>query len=216
MKKALKASCLSGVPLEQALAVFLLRYRSTPHSTTGVSPSTLFFGRELRTRLDLLVPDVGTRVRDKQASQKTYHDRRAKARSFQIGQSVWARNYRDGPDWVPATIVDQLGPLSYLVRLQQGELWRRHIDHLRSGADQSLPPVSTEPASSTQTDDFLPYSTGSDQQSGAATDTSPTTPTTTETVPNTTDRPSTTSHESTPSNMHRYPKRNRKPPDRYS
>ena len=30
----------------------------------------------------------------------------------------------------------RVGPLSYLVRLRDGEMWRRHIDHLRSGSDQ--------------------------------------------------------------------------------
>ena len=39
---------------EQALASFLLTYRSTPHSTTNETPSKLFLGRKMRTRLDLL------------------------------------------------------------------------------------------------------------------------------------------------------------------
>ena len=39
-----------------------------------------------------------------------------------------------------ATVVDQLGPQSFLVQLHGGETWRRHIDHLRAGSDQPPPP----------------------------------------------------------------------------
>ena len=49
VKHALKAAHEEGVPLEQALPAFLLCYRSTPHSTTGSSPSVLMLGRRLRT-----------------------------------------------------------------------------------------------------------------------------------------------------------------------
>ena len=74
VKQALEAGRVDGVPLEQTLATFLLRYRATPHATTGVPPSTLLMGRTLRTRLDLIKPDVGRRVREQQAHQKTQHD----------------------------------------------------------------------------------------------------------------------------------------------
>ena len=79
VKQALKAGYEPGIPLEQTLAAFLLRYRTTPHATTGVAPSTLFLNRSLRTRLDLLRPNVGTRVRQQQAHQKD-HDHHSRAR----------------------------------------------------------------------------------------------------------------------------------------
>ena len=52
-----------------------VQYRSTPHATTGVSPSSLFFGHPLRNRLDLLKADVAAQVCNKQVDRKNYHDR---------------------------------------------------------------------------------------------------------------------------------------------
>ena len=45
-----------GSELEKTLNQFLLRYRTTPHPKTGKSPSEIMFGRNIKTRLDLLHP----------------------------------------------------------------------------------------------------------------------------------------------------------------
>ena len=102
---------------------FLLQYRITPHAITGVSPSYLFLGREIRTRLDLLHPDVTSRVQARQLSQKDAVDRHRHARGFPIGQQVMARNYHSGAKWVPGTVIAQRGPVSYLVEVQGGRVW---------------------------------------------------------------------------------------------
>ena len=47
---------------QQSFANFLLTYRSTTHLTTGYTPAKLFLGRELRTRLSLIMPEVQSNV----------------------------------------------------------------------------------------------------------------------------------------------------------
>ncbi len=42
-----------------------------------------------------------------------------------------ARNVWPGPDWIPAVIIQRLGPLSYLVETTDHDLWRRHMDQLK-------------------------------------------------------------------------------------
>ena len=113
------------------LAEFLLAYRSTPHSTTSRSPSELFIGRKVRTRLDLILPNCQSQVLQRQAQQKKDHDRSSHVRELYTGQRVMARNYRDQNRWLPGTVVQKLGPLTYSVQLDTGSLWRRHIDQLR-------------------------------------------------------------------------------------
>lgn len=153
MKQALKASLSSGAPLSQRLCNFLLTYRSTAHSTTGVTPCSLFLKREVRTRFDLLRPDQDSHVKEKQAKQKTAHDRHCRTRHFTVGQGVMAKNLRPGPDWIPATVVERLGPLSYLVETSDHQLWRRHIDHLKERVTrentQPEPASNAEPATPT-------------------------------------------------------------------
>ena len=77
LKMALKSTVNNGLSLQHRLSNFLLNYRCTPHATTGVSPSSLFLHRHIRTRLDLIRPDYFSQVLTKQAQQKVHHDRRA-------------------------------------------------------------------------------------------------------------------------------------------
>ena len=67
---------LQGGTIETKLSWFLLKYRLTPHTTTGRSPAELLLGRQPWSRLDLLHPDVSGRVQESQARQKRAHDTR--------------------------------------------------------------------------------------------------------------------------------------------
>ena len=75
-----------------------------PQSTTGVSPAEPMFGRKLRTRLDLLQPDLGSKVRQQQAKQKQNHDAHSKHRGFEAGTTVYIFNNHGTPKWLPETI----------------------------------------------------------------------------------------------------------------
>ena len=88
----MKTTRHAGGTIQHSLKNFLLSYRSTPHATTGVASSTLFLGRQLRTRLDLVKPDLSQTVHDKQASQKSYHDQYAHQQEFVIGEHIMAKN----------------------------------------------------------------------------------------------------------------------------
>ena len=122
-KKAIRAGGTQGTTFHQRLMSFLLVYRSTPYSTTGVVPCALFLNRDLRTRFHLLKPDVKGRVMSQQAAQKSQHDQHSRARELCVGQRVLIRNYRPGEDWVPGVIVERRGPHSYLVKVANGQVW---------------------------------------------------------------------------------------------
>ena len=60
--------------IETKLAPFLLRYRLTPHSNNGKSPSNLRWGRRLRPHLNLLRADVEAKLHAAQLRQKRQPD----------------------------------------------------------------------------------------------------------------------------------------------
>ena len=65
-KRAMQAQKAES-SFQQRLMSFLLTYRITPHTTTNIAPCTLFLKREVRTRFDLMRPDISGKVATKQA-----------------------------------------------------------------------------------------------------------------------------------------------------
>ena len=99
--------------IKQKLARFLFSYRTTPNSSTGQTPAELFLNRRPRTRLDLLRPDLRRKTSNKQADQKSQHDKHYREREFLIGESVLVQNFRGKPKWLEATVIECTGPVSY-------------------------------------------------------------------------------------------------------
>ena len=139
------------------MAKLLLAYRNTPHSTTGESPSMLFLGRPLRTRLDLVKPDLQMKVMNRQIDQagRTGH---SPTRQLSIGQTVMAHNYSGKDKWLPGIVRAQTGPLSYEIKVGPNRIWRRHIDQLRASSvkvnDQSDDTAEPHPELG-ETDNFF-------------------------------------------------------------
>ena len=90
--------------MSHRLAGFLLTYRTTPHSTTGVSPCELLVGRHLRTHWYLLKPDSSQNVCQRQAKQTERRNQHARFRRFDIGQSVMVKNFGSGDSWIAGVI----------------------------------------------------------------------------------------------------------------
>ena len=73
-----------------------------------MSPAELFMKRPLRTRLDLLRPSLRNKVVEKQSAQKEQHDSNSRNCESDIGETVVARNLREGPKWVTGTITERI------------------------------------------------------------------------------------------------------------
>ncbi|XP_064101230.1 uncharacterized protein K02A2.6-like [Macrobrachium nipponense] len=76
--------------VQTLVAKFLFSYRNTPQTSTGITPSSLFLKREIRTRLSLLRPDPTEQAMKAQSSQKCYHDLRGRTRNrtFEVDDPV--------------------------------------------------------------------------------------------------------------------------------
>ena len=167
--------------MRDKLARFLFAYRITPQSITGKSPAELMFGRQIRTRLQLLKPDISHHVMGKQEKQKQFRDHSRKDRLF---EAVYTRNFGKGEKWFKGRVVELIGSAMVKVELEDHSIVRRHLDQTRRRKESSndYPTVvSSQPIQQ-------PPSTGDELVTEENTD-------------------GVTSH--------RYPSRNRKPPDHY-
>ncbi|KAK3750552.1 hypothetical protein QZH41_011085, partial [Actinostola sp. cb2023] len=136
-KNFMKAASAAPGNLHRKMHDFLLTYRSSPNATTGVTPAKLLLGREVKTRLSLVLPNLASDVQSKQTKMKEYHDVHAKYREFTPGQTILAKDHRSTQAWQPATVTERRAPYSYSVELPDGRVWNRHVDHLLKGATQT-------------------------------------------------------------------------------
>ena len=65
-KQALRQMQGERGSISEKLSKFLFKYRITPHSTTGVPPAELLIGRTLRSKLELLQPNLSSKVQHSQ------------------------------------------------------------------------------------------------------------------------------------------------------
>jgi hypothetical protein len=128
VKKGIKKT--PGEDMETRLYRFLFQYRSTPQSTTGEVPAELLMGRRPRSRLDLISPSVQDKVLNQQSKSQLY--RGGNDRIFHVGDTVIAMNFGGTPKWMPGVLEEKLGPLTFTVRLPDGRVWKRHIDHIKT------------------------------------------------------------------------------------
>ncbi|XP_039298111.1 uncharacterized protein K02A2.6-like [Nilaparvata lugens] len=114
--------------LQEKLNKFLFAHRTSPKRATGKTPAFMMFGRELRCKIDLLLPDVNDRV-DEELVRQGNSKPRVNAKVFGEGDGVWVLD-RSGKGYKKGKIVKVNGPYSYLVNVEE-TMRRCHADQLR-------------------------------------------------------------------------------------
>ena len=84
----------------------------------------LEFHLQSRTRFSLLQPDTDKTVVEKQLQQKSAFDRWTQLRSFENGDGVLVRDFRSGRNWTTAVAIKVLGPVNYIVKMDEGQRWK--------------------------------------------------------------------------------------------
>ena len=117
--------------MQTRLARYLLTYRVTPHGTTGSSPSMLLKGRQLRTLLDVVHPNIGAKVHKSQEKMTEYYNQKSKKRHFSPGDAVYVKNHtQSSPKWIPA-VLRELHNDVLTSQALDGRQLRRHRNHVR-------------------------------------------------------------------------------------
>ena len=176
-KQALRSMHQSSKPVKEKLAKFLIAYRNTPHSTTGVSPAQLLLGRPLRTRLDLVKPNLNRKMVNQQHQQsiRAANKKGRQCRKLEVGDSVMSRDYRGDLKWRSGLIVKKTGPLMYEVQVAPGIICLRRIDQLKPTAVEpdtvevsqpkvvSLPPAPIQQSAPPDVVGIVPENSVADQ-----------------------------------------------------
>ena len=110
---------------------FLMAYCTTAHSATNCTPAELLFGRRLRTALDIIKPSLSNNM-EKNRSNMIYRAQNRRMREFSNGQEVFIRNFGVGSRLISGVIVNSSGPLTWLIKLEDGKTVIRHADHIRN------------------------------------------------------------------------------------
>ena len=126
-----------GVKIEVAINQFLFDYRSTPHSTTNESPAYLFYKRQLKTRFDLLRPNLRERMSEKQGLKivSTPHSRNI---NLKEGDQILTDNYGvSGGRRIEGEIAKQLSTSTFQIKTESGAIIKRHTDQIVTPARRS-------------------------------------------------------------------------------
>ena len=142
--------------IQKKLEQFLFKYRITPHTTTGISPSEMMFGRKVRTIFDLLRPgeSIADRViQSQQKMKKNFNSSKPRTVTLKPDDSVRIRCYGRGPHWRKAIIKKQTGAVTYDCTFPNGTTVKRHLNQIWH--DRGNSPESS--SSAENSDSSYPY-----------------------------------------------------------
>lgn len=115
-KEAMKKAWLEGKNKSNALDVLLFTYRTMPNPRTGKTPAELLHGRQPRTSLSFLHPNI--------LKPQSFQSK------FMVHDQVYVKFFSGKVKWEPGTIIRHRGKMMYLVQTARG-IVSRHQNQLR-------------------------------------------------------------------------------------
>ena len=70
-------------------------------------------------------------MKTQQSCQKEAHYNHARKRDFKTGEQASVCNFRPGQCWLPGCVIRSFGPVSFQVKLSNGQVVKCHQDHIR-------------------------------------------------------------------------------------
>lgn len=122
----------------------LLEWRNTPWPD-GHSPAQKFFSRRTRTTMPTMkaqlkpkvVDGVPELIRERRQKSKVQYDKTAKVRpELEIGQQIRLQPSKPRQPWSAGSVAAKVGPRSFLVETEDGKLYRRNTQMIKS--DKSI------------------------------------------------------------------------------
>ena len=154
--KRMRIAQAEGKEWKKEVRKYLVAYRSTPHSTTGVSPAELLFCRKVRTKLpELREESTESEMRDRdsemKAKAKQYADKKRNVQESDLtpGDKVLVKQERRNklstpfaPE--PYAVVTKTGN-SVVIESPEGVQLMRNTTHVKKFEESSQDPAETAP-----------------------------------------------------------------------
>ena len=154
--KRMRIAQAEGKEWKKEVRKYLVAYRSTPHSTTGVSPAELLFGRKVRTKLpELREESTESEMRDRDSEMKVkakqYADKKRNVQESDLtpGDKVLVKQERRNklstpfaPE--PYAVVTKTGN-SVVIESPEGVQLMRNTTHVKKFEESSQDPAETAP-----------------------------------------------------------------------
>ena len=131
-KAAMKKMYENCSDVDKNLANFLIHYRITPHSATGISPAEALFKRSLRSRLNQIFPsDQQTTDRIDTAKEQEIIDASSiRNRQFKEQQKVYVQPINKDT-WREGETLKRLGSSNMYEVQFEGRKAIKHADHIK-------------------------------------------------------------------------------------
>uniref|UniRef100_A0A1L8DIS4 RNA-directed DNA polymerase n=3 Tax=Nyssomyia neivai TaxID=330878 RepID=A0A1L8DIS4_9DIPT len=145
--KRLRISHAQGRNWKQDLEKYLLQYYTTPHSTTGKTPTELAYGRTIRGKIPSLKDvqsqppptEVSDRDRIQKQKGKEAEDKKrgAKRSEIEVGDVVLLKNVLPGnkltTPFAPQkfVVIEKKGATAIVKGVESGKEYRRNVSHLK-------------------------------------------------------------------------------------
>lgn len=118
LKNSLRRMRSNASNVHVALQQILIQYRNTSHP--------------VRTRLDLLL-----------STDNEHIDNNYAPTIYEAGKRVSCRNYVGKAKWIFGNILERIGKLHYKIKLDNGRIWKRHVNQIRA-IGKDTPAKSTD------------------------------------------------------------------------
>lgn len=154
--KLVKTATSEGKDWRKEIYVFLGKYRATPHPSTGVTPQSMLFGREIRSKLPQIMPstisqEIRDRERREKEKQKEKADERRNTKEHKInpGDIVLVRQQQNNKTTSPYNIiphkVEQVkGSMITAENIQNGKNVTRNSNHFKKIPKETAENVERE------------------------------------------------------------------------
>ncbi|XP_024082277.1 uncharacterized protein K02A2.6-like [Cimex lectularius] len=137
MKRCIQKTLASkeNISLKTAVDLYLFQYRNMEHYATGETPASMLLKKQPRTIFTQMLPSSEGTFKYEAKMIKNSGRRNL---ILNKEDQIWAKDFREQkPKWTKGVVVKRLGNQTFLVKTEEGKIWKRHTNQLWPGSSRN-------------------------------------------------------------------------------